>query len=386
MKGIINGKVILENRIVENKVLLFDEKILDIVDICEASNYKNLQLIDADGKYVSPGFIDLHVHGYGGYDTMDGSLESIEMISNLILKNGITGFLPTTMTMDMKSIHSALDSVRDFLKKDLNGAQVLGAHLEGPFINPKYKGAQNEMYIIKPNYNLIKDYLDVIKIITLAPEIDGSSSFIKEVKKHSGVTLSIGHSSATYEDALEAFKEGSITYATHLFNAMTPLHHRSPGVVGAVFNCDKVTCELIADKIHVHPGIFKILVNIKGSNKIVLVTDCTRAGGLEDGLYNLGGQEIQVESGACKLEDGTLAGSILNLNEGLKNFIENTDIDILDAVKMVSLNPARVLGLESVKGSIEKGKDADITIFDSNFKVDLTIVKGKVLFNDIQEA
>lgn len=384
MKIIRNGKIILENKVLKNKALFFKEKILDIIDeknleqYINKNNIEGYEIIDAKGYYISPGFIDIHVHGCGGSDTMDGTLEDVKTISRNVCRNGVTAFLPTTMTMAKEKIYKALNAIRESMGSIAEGAKILGAHMEGPFINPKYKGAQNEKYIEKPDYDFIKDYLDTIKIITLAPEMDEKYQFIKKVKKDTNIILSIGHTDATYEQAVEAMELG-ITHGTHTFNAMTPLHHRKPGVVGAIMNSN-VSCELIADKIHVHPGAFNVLINVKGFDKVVLITDCMRAGNLNDGNYDLGGQKVIVKDNSARLEDGTLAGSILNLNNGIKNIFENTNLKIQEVVAMASINPARVISVDKRKGSIEIGKDADFTIFDEKFNIKATIVEGNVVF------
>lgn len=257
---------------------------------------------------------------------------------------------------------------------NMDGAQILGVHLEGPFINEKFRGAQRKDFILKPDYAYIEDYIDIIKIITMAPEIEGSIDFIEAIKKESNTTLSIGHSGASYEEAMEAIKAG-ISYCTHIFNAMTPLHHRDPGVVAAAFNSD-ITCELIADKIHVHPELFKLLFKIKGEDKLILVTDAIRASCMKDGSYDLGGQAVLVREGKAQLANGSLAGNLLTLNKAVKNFIEVTDAPIYQVIKLVSLNPARVIGIDEKKGSIEIGKDADIIIFDGNINVKMVFIAG----------
>lgn len=384
MKIIKNGKIITKENIFIDKVLVFEEKILDIIEeknldeYIEKANIANIEVIDAKGKYVSPGFIDIHVHGCGGSDTMDGTLEDIEIISSNVCKNGVTAFLPTTMTMEKEKIYEALNVIRKSMGIKNKGAKVVGAHMEGPFINPRLKGAQNEKYIEKPDYNFIKEYLDTIKIITLAPEMDKDYEFIKKVKRDTDIVLSIGHTNATYEEAMEAIELG-VSHGTHTFNAMSPLHHRNPGVVGAIFNSD-VTCELIADKIHVHPGAFNVLINVKGFNKVVLITDCMRAGNLNEGNYDLGGQKVIVKENSARLEDGTLAGSILSLNNGVKNIFKNTNLSLQQVVSMASINPAKIINMEHKKGSIEIGKDADIVVFDEEFNIKTTIVEGNIVF------
>ncbi|MCY6356527.1 N-acetylglucosamine-6-phosphate deacetylase [Clostridium sp. ZS2-4] len=381
MKAIVNGKIITEDGILENSSILFENKIKHIIDTDKLEEYGLEKIVDAKGKYVSPGFIDIHIHGSGGSDTMDGSIEDIVKISSTICENGVTTFLPTTMTMSRDEIYNALECVRECMKMKLNGAKVLGAHLEGPFINEKYKGAQNPEFIQKPNYDFVQDYLDVIKIMTLAPEVDKNGEFIKMMKGYSDIVLSIGHTNATYEEAVDGIEKG-ITHATHLFNAMTPLHHRKPGVVGAVLGND-VNCEIIADTIHIHPGLFQLLVNVKGKDRLILITDSMRAGCMKCGEYDLGGQKVIVDETSARLEDGTLAGSILTLNAALKNMYKHTNLKIHELVKMASLNGARELKIDTLKGSLKKGKDADITIFDSEFNVCLTIVEGKTVYNNL---
>ncbi|KGG79490.1 N-acetylglucosamine-6-phosphate deacetylase [Caloranaerobacter azorensis H53214] len=379
--GLINGKIIYKDSIIEDKVLIFNEKIIDIADLQNIDRYENINLIDVEGKFISPGFIDIHIHGAGGSDIMDGTMESITNISNTIAKTGVTGFLPTTMTMDKDTMYGALNVVRQAMYLDIQGAKVLGVHMEGPFINEKYKGAQNAKYILKPDFEFIKEYLDIIKIITLAPEMDKEYRFLQKIKEYSDITLSIGHSNATYDEAKKAIKNG-IKHATHLFNAMTPMHHRAPGIVGAVLRSN-ITCELIADKIHVHPAIFQILIDVKGIENLVLITDSMRAGCMKDGIYELGGQKVIVKNGSARLEDNTLAGSILTLNRAVKNVLENTSIKLYEVVKLVTQNPAKVIGIEKDKGSLDIGKDADITVFDEDLNIYFTVVEGKIVFNKL---
>lgn len=386
MKAIVNGKIITNECILEGKVLLFDSEIKNIVsnmefdDIIKNNKQDKFEIIDASGNYVSPGFIDLHIHGSGGKDTMDGNIEDLRTISSVIAENGVTGFLPTTMTMSKEKIYKALDVIRLGMESEAEGAKILGAHMEGPFVNEIYKGAQKKDYIVKPDYDFIKGYEDIIKIITIAPEVDNNSDFIKNVKENTDIVISMGHSNATYEEAMKAVENG-VSHATHLFNAMTPLNHRNPGVVGAVFGSD-VNCELIADKIHVHPAMFQVVINIKGKDKVILITDSMRAGCMKDGVSELGGQKVIVKDNSARLEDGTLAGSILRLNQAVKNILENTNLKMYEAIAMVSINAAKDIGIDKRKGSIEIGKDADIVIFDDNIAVKQTIVEGKTVFKD----
>jgi len=376
MKALINGKILMENEILEDRALLFNTKIREICKVEDINHYEVTEIIDAKNLYISPGFIDIHIHGSGGFDTMDGDINALEKISKTIAAYGTTSFLPTTMTMEKSHIIKALDTIKKAMSTETkNGANILGVHLEGPFINPIFKGAQNSEYIIEPDYEFIKNYLDIIKIITMAPEIKGSFDFMDLIKQNSSAVLSIGHSNATYEEAMEAIERG-ISHSTHIFNAMTPLHHRNPGVVGAVFNSE-ITCELIADKIHVHPELFRFLIKAVGENRICLITDSMRAGCMKDGCYDLGGQSVIVKDGSARLSDGQLAGSVLTLNLAVKNFFESIDYPLNKIVNMVSINPAKVIGFENQKGSIEKGKDADIILFDKEISIKSVFIEGK---------
>ena len=377
MKAIINGRIITRNGVLENKVLVFNETIQRIQEEVPT----DCHIIDAKGMYIAPGLIDVHVHGSCGADTMDQTKEAIEVISTGISKNGVTSFLPTTMTMSQEDIYGALDVIRLCMNQPLKGAKVLGAHMEGPFINAIYKGAQSDKYIMKPNYQFIENYTDVIKLISYAPEMDDNYSFTKEVKEKTDITLSIGHTNADYNQAKEAFNCGC-SHVTHLFNAMTPLNHREPGVVGAALTSDVFT-ELIADTIHVNQQLFQFVLNNKGKHKMVLITDSMRAGCMKDGVYDLGGQAVFVKDGAARVESGNLAGSVLTLNKAVYNFFKNTDITIDEAIHMASLNPATSIGIVNFKGSLEIGKDADISIFDEEMNCYLTIVEGREVYNQL---
>ena len=374
MKCIVNGKIVLENQIVENKVLVFNEKIIDIVN--EAP--KDCEIIDANGNYVCPGLIDIHIHGNMGKDTMDGTDDAICTIAKSIARHGVSSFLPTTMTMDEKSITNAIDTIKKYMDKDTKGAQIIGTHLEGPFINKDYKGAQNEKFIVAPTYEFIEKYKDVIKIITYAPEKDVDMEFTKKIKANTDIVLSIGHSKATYDEAKEAINMGA-SNITHTFNGMSGLNHRNPGVVGAALTTN-VYCEVIADEIHIMKDLFQFILNNKGEDKIILITDSIEAGGLEDGEYSLGGQKVIVKSNQARLESGSLAGSVMPLNKMVYNFMNNTNLDMRKVIKLASINPAKSIGIDNKKGSIEIGKDADIAIFDKDINCHMTINCGKVIY------
>ncbi|MBQ0110077.1 MAG: N-acetylglucosamine-6-phosphate deacetylase [Clostridiales bacterium] len=377
MKAIINGKIILKDRVVEGKALLYSDVIEGIVCPCKVP--ADAEIIDAKGGYVAPGLIDLHIHGYLGKDVCDGEEESIRVISKGLLANGVVGYLPTTMTVDMKVIKKALEVCRALKEesKDWDGCQILGCHAEGPFISEKKKGAQDPKYILKPDAKFVKEYSDIIRIISLSPEEDVDFEAIKEIRRDTDVIMSMGHTSADYDTAMASTAVG-VRHATHLFNAMTPLAHRAPGVVTAALNSD-VSCELIVDTFHVNPVFYDILYKLKG-RKLCFITDCLPAGGLPFGEYTLGGNKIVYRDIVCRLEDGTVAGSVLHLNDGVWNVYKNSNIPLNECVNGASLNPATVLGIDDRKGSIEVGKDADIIVTDGEFKVQRTIIGGKIKY------
>lgn len=377
MKAIINGRIVLKDRVVENSALLYSDLIEGIVPADKLP--EGVEIIDAKGGYVAPGLIDLHIHGYLGKDVCDGEEESIRTISKGLLANGVTGYLPTTMTVDMKVIRKALEVCRALKEesRDWEGSAILGCHAEGPFISEKKKGAQDPKYILKPDAKFVKEYADIIRIITLAPEEDEDFKAISEIRRDTDVIVSMGHTSADYETAMKSTEAG-VRHATHLFNAMTPLAHRAPGVVTAALNSD-VSAELIVDAFHVNPVFYNMLWKLKG-RKLCFITDCLPAGGLPEGEYTLGGQKIIYRGIVCRLADGTVAGSILHLNKGVWNVYSNSDIPLYECVNCASLNPATVLGLDSRKGSIEIGKDADIIITDGEFNVQKTVIGGKIRY------
>ena len=381
MFAIKNGKVILENGIAENKAVLYTDKIVGIVDECEIP--ADAEIIDANGGYVTPGFIELHIHGYLGKDVCDASEQSIRIISKGLLENGVTGYLPTTMTVDMSVITGAIDSVRGLMAEsrtpEFDGTQILGVHAEGPFISESKKGAQDPRYILKPDADFVKAHSDVIRVITLAPEEDDADfSAIKRITTETDVVVSMGHTSADYDTAVAGVKAG-VRHATHLFNAMTPLTHRGPGVVGAALNCDEVSTELIVDTHHVNAALFDTVYKLKG-RKLCFITDCLPAGGLPEGEYTLGGAKIIYKNDLCRLEDGTIAGSVLKLNKGVWNVFNNSKIPLHECVNCASLNPATTLGMQDKKGSLAVGKDADIVILDNEFNVRKTIIGGKIKY------
>ncbi len=378
MKCIINGKVILPDCVSDSLAIIFDEKIREIKDLKEV-NLSDYDVIDAKGKYVSPGLVDMHIHGYLGADVSDGDETGVKLMAQGIIKNGVTAWCPTTMTVSKAEIEKAFDSVRKVKNSsEYYGARILGVNSEGPFINPKKKGAQAEEHILKPDADFINKHSDIVKLFSVAPEVDGAKECIEKTYNDGKVLVSMGHTDATYEEALEGIEWG-VRHTTHLFNAMTALSHRSPGVVGAALSDDRVSTELIADTFHVNKGLFGLVAKLKG-DKLCLITDCIRAGGMPDGDYTLGGQRVHKEGIKWLLDDGTIAGSVLNLNDAVYNLYSNTNLEIFEAVNCASLYPAKALGEDKEIGSLEVGKRADIIIADDNFKVECTILNGEIRY------
>ncbi len=374
MKALIGGRQVLETEVIEGKALLFDSK---IIGICNESEIPlEAEVIDAKGKLILPGLIDIHTHGYGGEDCSDGSPEGLHKIACQIVKNGVTSFCPTTMTLSYGEIERAFDVARAEQRNfEEKSAYVLGVNCEGPFISVSKKGAQSEEFIRLPDIGLMERNRDILSLVTVAPELEGSLDFIKKAAEM-GIKVSIGHTDCNFETAMGAIASGA-NHFTHLFNAMTPLNHRSPGAVGAALSSDAY-CELIADTIHVHPGLFSLVAKAKG-DRLVLITDSMRAAGMPDGAYTLGGQAVSVSGGQCRLYDGTLAGSVLKLNEALRNVARSTELPLHEIVAMASLNPARAIGACGHRGSIAVGKRADIIVCDGDFNVLSTFIGGALV-------
>lgn len=378
MKCIINGKVVLKDAVAENLAVVFDEKIQKIAHMSEI-NTADYEIIDAKGNYVCPGLVDMHIHGYLGADVSDGDVSGIEKMAGGIIKNGVTSWCPTTMTVSKKEIETAFDAVRTVKnKKEYYGARILGVNSEGPFINPSKKGAQAEEHILRPDADFILANKDIVKLFTVAPEVDGALDAIEKVAKDGSVLVSMGHTNATFEEANKGIEKG-VKHTTHLFNAMTALSHRNPGVVGSALSDANVSVELIADTFHIDKGLFGLIAKIK-EDKLCLITDCIRAGGMVDGDYTLGGQPVHKEGIKCLMPDGTIAGSVLELNKALANVLENTNLEVYEAVNAASLNPAKALGEDKEIGSIEVGKRADFMIADEKFNAIMTILGGEIRY------
>lgn len=378
-----NAKIVLKDRVIEGDILTADGIIRDIIDRKSPVKAETLEVensIDLDGKYVVPGFIDVHIHGSNGADAMDGTAEALKTISSYIATKGTTKFLATTLTSSKEELINVLKIAADLQNKELDGATIFGVHMEGPYFDIEYKGAQNEKYMKPATEKEIKDYLDVkpglVKMMSLSPHTEQSIETVKFLKENR-VIVSVGHSAAKFNDVMKAVDAG-LSHSTHTFNGMRGINHREPGVAGAVLISDKINAEVIFDKVHIHPEIVRLMIKAKGTDKVVCITDAMAATGLPNGDYKLGELDVYVKDGEARLKSNdSLAGSVLTLDKAFRHVIE-LGYPIYEAVKLTSTNAAVEFGLNA--GAIEVGKEADFTILDDSYNVDMTIVNGNVKY------
>lgn len=339
--------------------------------------------IEADGGWVLPGFIDVHVHGGAGHDFMDAGHEGIDAIARFHARNGTTSLLATSLTASRDELTAVLDRVARYAAEPMPYAQVVGAHLEGPFISPKWPGAQHPDYIVPPQAEWLDEWVarhpGLIKIQTLAPEAEGALDYIERLGAY-GIVPSCGHTDATYDQIVAAADRG-LRHAVHTFNAMKPLHHREPGTVGAVLTDDRITAEVIADGHHVHAAGLKIVARMKGADKVILVTDAMSAAGMPDGDgYELGGLPVVMTCGVARLKaSGNLAGSTLTMIAAFRHMVREVGVSIADASRMASVNPAREIGIDGTTGSLRAGLRADVLLLDDALELRRVWIGGKPL-------
>lgn len=359
---LLKGAKILDGnyRFTFKDILVVDGKI-DQVYLPGEGDHEDFDIVDLSGKTILPGLIDTHIHGAGGVDTMDADFEPV---AAFLAKHGVTSFLPTTMTASLEDIYHVLNT-----RTDVKGAQILGFHLEGPYINPNYKGAQNPDFIKEPEWEDFMSFNN-IKMLTIAPELQGAMEYIKKASQKFVVAL--GHTDCDYSTAVEAIRCGANS-VTHLFNAMRPLRHREPGLIGAAGE-NKIYAQIISDGIHIHPAVVYLAYQIFGPSRLVLISDAMRATGLEDGTYDLGGLTITVSGGVARTESGNLAGSTATLWDCVKR-AASFGIPFEDAVRMASLTPAKMIGADT-KGVLSVGKDADLFVVDDDKNICYTMIAG----------
>lgn len=378
------GSVYTQDNVIEPGWLFVEDRLISRIgsgnppaDVIRAADVR----IQAEGKHVLPGFIDLHIHGALGWDVMDADPQGLRQIGQFLARHGVTSFLAATWTGPDQAILNALETIVIVYGQIPDGASLLGAYLEGPYLNPNRAGAQDLQYIRQAvDRTEAKQYLqnDLVRIVTIAPEFPENLWLIDECAGRS-IAVSAGHTSASYDDMLAVVPRG-VRQITHCFNAMPPLHHRQPGVVGAALTLPELRCELIADNIHVHPALQQLLYKARGSDGILLISDSIRCTGLEDGGYDLDGRKVTLKAGAVRLEDGTLAGSVLTLDRALRNFMDAVRRPLAELWPSTSLTPARAIGLAHRKGSLEPGFEADIVILDKNLEVSSTVAEGRLVY------
>lgn len=381
MKGFKNARVYVEGKGIVTTSIGFENGVIayigdDASKITQALPYE-------DGQVVLPGFIDQHIHGAGGSDAMDGTINDLSIIANKVAGEGTTGFLATTMTQSPENIIKALNAVKEYKENaPETGAEVIGVHLEGPFISLKHIGAQPEQYVASPSIEVFDEYYKAsgnsIKIVSLAPEIEGADELIKHMVSL-GVVASSGHTDAGYEDMKKAIESG-LSNVTHTYNAQKGVHHREVGTVGSAMLFDSLNCEAICDTIHLSVPAIKLLIKNKPLDKFTLVTDSMRAKHLPDGLSELGGQEVIVKNGEARLRNGALAGSILKMNDAIKNVVLKCDVPFLTAIDYATANPAKNLKIYDKVGSIKEGKLANVTVMNEDFTISATYRNGIRIF------
>jgi N-acetylglucosamine-6-phosphate deacetylase len=333
------------------------------------------ETIDGDGRTLLPGFIDVHTHGALGHEVMDGDVDGLQEIARFLAAHGVTSFLPTTWTGPRDRTREAVDAVAAAMRRPRTGARILGAHMEGPYLNPERAGAQDPQFMQPPEPGELERYLDtgVVRLMTVAPELHPS---VVDTLRRRGITASAGHTDATYAQMVEAVERG-VRHATHTYNAMRPLHHREPGTVGACLTLPELRCELIADGHHVAPAAMDVLLRTRGRDAVILVSDAVRPTGLPEGEHRLDDRVVELRDGAVRLPDGTLAGSVLTLDRALRNLAAATGREPWELWPAASANAAASIGVADRKGRLEPGLDADLVLLAADGTVSATIVEGE---------
>lgn len=382
---VTNAKVVTPAGIVNNGWIRVKDGIIEELGTVQNEKpprLQNLETFDANEGWILPGFIDVHVHGGLGHDFMDADEVGLNAITKFHALHGTTSILATTLTASREELTGVLERVSKYMSGVMPYSQVLGVHFEGPFINEHWKGAQNPAYIVSPQVEWleewVKQYPGILKIQTLAPESEGALHYIEKLAKN-GIVPSCGHTDATYDQIVAAADRG-LRHAVHTFNAMSALHHRAPGTVGAVLTDDRIVAEVIADGHHVHPACIKLITSAKGAHNVILVTDAMSAAGMPDDDYELGGLPVVMSCGVARLKDtGNLAGSTLSMISAVRYLVQKVGVSLVDASRMASTNPARQLGIDHLTGALEAGKAADFLILNHSLELQHIWIGGRKL-------
>lgn len=381
-----NVQIVQEEAVTKGAVIVADGKIEHILSESEYASFaneKDLPVLDGNGGLLMPGFIDIHVHGGNGGDFMNANRESFDAITSFHAAHGTTAMLATTMTASKEAIEAVLSAVTEYRSTEMPYTELIGVHLEGPFISEKWPGAQNPSFIHPPSVEWVKEWNsnwpDQIKQLTMAPEKPGAIETIKWLSEQ-GIIVACGHTDAVYAE-LKAAADAGLAHAVHTYNAMRGLHHREPGTLGAVLTDDRIYCEIIADGEHVHPAAINLMLRAKPLDKVIIITDAIEAAGMPDGNYQLGGLAVTVSNGTARLTEGNaLAGSSLTMNRAIRYLAKNTSLHLNQISRMASGNPARELRIFDQTGSIETGKRADLVWLDNEYNVQQTWVQGRTIF------
>jgi N-acetylglucosamine-6-phosphate deacetylase len=382
---LIGGKVVTPFRVIEKgAIVIKDKKIYELGKVEDVHIPEDSKIIDITGKLVSPGFVDLLVHGGMGHGFSDGTYEDFDIISDYFLSNGSTTMMASLYARPEKEFLDNIRNLADYIYSHPE-SNIKGLHMEGPYLNPVFKGAMNEDYLWTPTVESWKKMWGasrgLIKLMTIAPELPGAIDVMRAAA-NDGVVLSVGHSMANYAE-LELAIDNGAAHVTHMFNAMKQLHHREPGVALGALLRDELKIELIADTYHVHPATMEFLLKVKKASGIILITDSIKPGGMHEGEeFDFADQKVHMDGGKAMLENGTIAGSALTLNKAVKNMIEQAGAKLTEAIRMASLNGAKVLSCEDHKGILAAGKDADLAVLNEDYSVDMTILQGDIRYQN----
>lgn len=383
MRTILTGGTIFtpDQALVDHNLILDGEKIVAIASRLPDPVAED-EIFDAKGFFIVPGFIDVHVHGALGFDTMDATSNAIYAMGDTFARHGVTAFVPTTVTASKRDTESAVRNVAN-TNPSTTGARHIGIHLEGPYLSHEFRGAQPPQHLRAADPDEYKSWFESgqIRLITVAPEVEGVLDLIR-TGHNVGVEFAVGHTRATYEEVLAAVEHG-LRQATHTFNGMPGLNHRSPGVLGAVLSDDRIWAQIIVDGVHVHPAVVKLLIKAKGIDRTIVITDAIRATGMSDGDYALGDQMVHVKDGVARTDAGGLAGSTLTMDQALRNVMKFADLTLAEALPMLTRVPAASIRIENQKGSLAPGFDADVVLLDQSYQVRMTIVGGNVVYRDL---
>lgn len=375
---IINGQIITPQAVLTDHTLVIEGSTIAAIVPADMAP-PDETIVDARGLWVVPGFIDVHVHGGDGYDTMDATPQAIHGMARFFARHGVTGYYPTTMSAPPEAIARAIENVAATPQPE-DGAQHLGVHVEGPFLSKDFPGAQlaDVLRLADPAEYAGWFESGVVRLITLAPELPGGLDLI-DAGVQRGIEFAIGHSGASYEQVITAADHGA-RQATHTFNGMLGLHHRNPGTLGGVLTEDRIFAQIISDGVHTHPAMVKLLVRAKGTGRVLLITDAIRAAGLPDGDYELGDQPVTVRNGICRIASGSLAGSTATMDGVLRNVMRFARLTLPEAIPMAAAVPAAAMNLAGKKGALQPGADADVVLLDDEAQVHVTIVCGRVVY------